>query len=591
MHKPFSVSCDASRLGLGCVLMQEGKVIAYASRQLRDHEKNYPTHDLELAAVVHALKVWRHYLFGQKCDIYLDHKSLKYIFTRTELNMRQRRWLELIKDYDLEIHYHPGKANVVADALSRKSQISLLWAKELPDELAIEFDRLSLGFLNNTEGTVSMEFEPTLEQEIRKGQLNDEKIKEIKELIKLDKAPGFQVDADGTVWHGDRICVPNIKSIRDLILKEAHETAYSIHPGSEKMYQDLKQKFWWYGMKREVAEYVALCDVCQRVKAEHQKPAGLLQPLKIPEWKWEEIGMDFIVGLPRTQSGFDSIWVVVDRLTKVAHFIPVKTTYSGAKLAELYMSRIVCLHGVPKKIVSDRGTQFTSHFWKRLHESMGTKLNFSSAYHPQTDGQTERTNQILEDMLRACAIQYGTSWDKSLPYAEFSYNNSYQASIKMSPFRALYGRRCELHCIGINRERSGLLKLDEKSYADNRRRDLEFTVGDYVYLKVSPIRGLRRFKVKGKLAPRYIGPFKIIDRKGEVAYQPELLDRLSGVHDVFHVSRLKKCTRVHEEREDYRNRIIKMCKVKWSHHTAEEATWEREDDLRADYPELFASQS
>ncbi|WVZ85711.1 hypothetical protein U9M48_032602 [Paspalum notatum var. saurae] len=352
MHKSFSVYCDASRLGLGCVLMQEGKVVAYASRQLRDHEKNYPTHDLELAAVVHALKVWRHYLFGQKCDIYTDHKSLKYIFTQTELNMRQRRWLELIKDYDLEIHYHPGKANVVADALSRKSQISLLWAKELPDELAIEFDRLSLGFLNNTEGTVSMEFEPTLEQEIREGQHNDEKIKEIKELIKLDKAPGFRVDADGTVWHGDRICVPNLKSIRDLILREAHETAYSIHPGSEKMYQDLKQKFWWYGMKREVAEYVALCDVCQRVKAEHQKPAGLLRPLKIPEWKWEEIGMDFIVGLPRTQSGFDSIWVVVDRLTKVAHFIPVKTTYSGAKLAELYMSVIVCLHGVPKKIVS-----------------------------------------------------------------------------------------------------------------------------------------------------------------------------------------------------------------------------------------------
>ncbi|WVZ71015.1 hypothetical protein U9M48_019642 [Paspalum notatum var. saurae] len=172
-----------------------------------------------------------------------------------------------------------------------------------------------------------MEFEPTLEQEIRKGQLNDEKIKEIKELIKLDKAPGFRVDADGTVWHGDRICVPNIKSIRDLILKEAHETAYSIHPGSEKMYQDLE------------AEILVLCvTFVERVKAEHQKPAGLLQPLKIPEWKWEEIGMDFIVGLPRTQSGFDSIWVVVDRLTKVAHFIPVKTTYSGAKLAEFISS-------------------------------------------------------------------------------------------------------------------------------------------------------------------------------------------------------------------------------------------------------------
>jgi transposase InsO family protein len=147
--------------------------------------------------------------------------------------------------------------------------------------------------------------------------------------------------------------------------------------------------------------------------------------MKILEWKWEEVGMDFITGLPRTQHGYDSIWVIVDRLTKVAHFLPVKTTYSGAKLAELYMERIVCLHGVPKKIVSDRGTQFTSHFWHKVHSALGTKLNFSSAYHPQTDGQTERTKQILEDILRAYALQYGTSWDKSLPYAEFSYNNSH----------------------------------------------------------------------------------------------------------------------------------------------------------------------
>jgi hypothetical protein len=195
-------------------------------------------------------------------------------------------------------------------------------------------------------------------------------------------------------------------------------------------------------MKRSVAEYVAICDTCQRVKAEHQRPAGLLQPLKIPEWKWEEITMDFIVGLPRTQRGYNSIWLVVDRLTKVAHFIPVNTTYSGARLAELYISRIVCLHGVPKKIISDRGSQFTSRFWEQLHDSLDTKLRFSTAYHPQTDGQTERTNQVLEDMLRACAIQYGSSWDKCLPYAEFSYNNSYQASLKKSPFEALYGRKC-----------------------------------------------------------------------------------------------------------------------------------------------------
>ncbi|WVZ69442.1 hypothetical protein U9M48_018229 [Paspalum notatum var. saurae] len=385
-----------------------------------------------------------------------------------------------------------------------------------------------------------MEFEPTLEQEIRKGQLNDEKIKAIKELIKLDKAPGFRVDADGT---------------------EAHETTYSIHPGSEKMYQDLKQKFWW-------------------VKAEHQKPAGLLRPLKIPEWKWEEIGMDFIVGLPRTQSGFDSIWVVVDRLTKVAHFIPVKTTYSGAKLAELYMSGIVCLHGVPKKIVSDRGTRFTSHFWKRLHESMGTNIS-------STDRWADLKNQ--PDIRR---------------YVESLRNTiCYQASMKMSPFRALYGRRCgtplhwdqpgekQLFGPGIieDAERQVRMIRENLRIAQTRREERLCVLESITYSWFTPIQGER------EISTRYIGPFKIIDRKGEVAYQPELHDRLSGVHDVFHVSRLKKCTRVPEEqlREDElnvrddltyteypgpnfgdgerglpNNGVIKMCKVKWSHHTA-----------------------
>jgi hypothetical protein len=378
-----------------------------------------------------------------------------------------------------------------------------------------------------------------------------------------------------------------------------------------------------------------LCDTCQRVKAEHQRPAGLLQPMKIPEWKWEEVGMDFIVGLPRTQRGYDSIWVIVDRLTKVAHFLPVKTTYKGPKLAELYMERIVCLHGVPKKIVSDRGSQFTSNFWHKVHESLGTKLNFSTAFHPQTDGQTERINQILEDMLRACALQYGTSWDKSLPYAEFSYNNSYQQSLKMAPFEALYGRKCrtplfwnqtgESQVFGPDvlkdaeeqvrkiRENLRVAQSRQKSYADTRRRDLSFQVGDYVYLKVSPMRSVKRFNMKGKLAPRYVGPFKVLSRRGEVAYQLELPPSLSAVHDVFHVSQLKKCLRVPEEQipleevavgddltyEEFpikildtaekvtRSRTIKMCKVQWNRYSESEATWEREDELRKTYPQLF----
>jgi hypothetical protein len=198
--------------------------------------------------------------------------------------------------------------------------------------------------------------------------------------------PGSSEDDEGVLWYKGRICVPNIKELKAKILHEAHESAYSIHPGGNKMYHDLKATYWWYGMKRDVAEYVALFDTCQRVKAEHQRPTGLLQSLQVPKWKWEEIAMDFIVGLPRTQSSYDSIWVIMDRLTKVAHFIPIKTTYSGPQLIELYMSRIVYLHGVSKKIMSDRVTQFTSMFWERLHETLDTQLRFSSAYHPQIDG-------------------------------------------------------------------------------------------------------------------------------------------------------------------------------------------------------------
>nr|ABA97341.1 retrotransposon protein, putative, Ty3-gypsy subclass [Oryza sativa Japonica Group] len=573
--KGFQVYCDASKLGLGCVLMQDGKVVAYASRQLRPHEKNYPTHDIELAAVVHALKIWRHYLFG----------------TRTE-------------------------ANVVADALSRKGYCNATEGRQLPLELCKEFERLNLGIVSR--GFVAaLEAKPTLIDQVREAQINDPDIQEIKKNMRRGKAIGFLEDEQGTVWLGERICVPDNKDLKDAILKEAHDTLYSIHPGSTKMYQDLKERFWWASMKREIAEYVAVCDVCQRVKAEHQKPAGLLQPLKIPEWKWEEIGMDFITSLPRTSSGHDSIWVIVDRLTKVAHFIPVKTTYSGSRLAELYMARIVCLHGVPKKIVSDRGSQFTSNFWKKLQEEMGSKLNFSTAYHPQTDGQTERVNQILEDMLRACALDFGGSWDKNLPYAEFSYNNSYQASLQMAPYEALYGQKCrtpllwdqtgERQVFGtdilreaeekvkIIQERLRVAQSRHKSYADNRRRDLSFEEGDYVYLRVTPLRGVHCFHTKGKLSPRFVGPYKIVSRRGEVAYQLELPQSLAGVHNVFHVSQLKKCLRVPTEeanleqievQEDLtyvekpiriletderrtRNQVIRFCKVQWSNHSEE----------------------
>jgi len=441
--KPFDVYCDASGTGLGYVLMQENRVIAYVSRSLKHHEENYPTHDLELVAIVHALKIWRHYLLGTLCNIYTDHKSLKYLFTQADLNMRQRRWLELIKDYELEVHYHPGNENVVADALSRKAHCHCISAIPLNESLCFEMEKLNLSIVPH--GTLAhLELTPTLRDLIIAAQKKDKGVKETQRRISEGdpKVSCFHQDSENVLWFKNRVVVPKYFELRKQILDEAHTSQLSIHPGSNKMYQDLKQRFWWTRMKREIAKYVSECDICRRVKASHLRLAGTLQPLNIPEWKWEDISMDFIVGLPRTQKGYDSIWVVVDRLTKSAYFLPVKTLYPAKKYAELYMDLILCLHGVPKTIISDRGTQFVARFWEQLHASLGTHLIRSSAYHPQTDGQTKRINQILEDMLRACVLAYPQKWDEYLPLAEFSYNNSYQESIKMAPFEALYGHRC-----------------------------------------------------------------------------------------------------------------------------------------------------
>jgi hypothetical protein len=195
-------------------------------------------------------------------------------------------------------------------------------------------------------------------------------------------------------------------------------------------------------MKREAARYVSECDTCQKVKADYMKPGGLLQPLSVLEWKWDDISMDFIVGLPLTARNFDSIWMIIDRLSKSTHFIVVHTNYNAQKYVGIYITHMLCLHGVLKTIISDRGSQFVARFWEQLQASLGTHLIHSSVYHPQTDGQTERVNQILEDMLRACALEHLASWDQNLPWAEFSNNNSYQESLKMAPFEVLYGHRC-----------------------------------------------------------------------------------------------------------------------------------------------------
>ncbi|GJS66009.1 putative reverse transcriptase domain-containing protein [Tanacetum coccineum] len=317
----FVVYCDASGLGLGCVLMQR---------------------DLETLPD------------GTKSIIYTDHKSLQLIFNQKELNMRQRHWIELFRDYDCEICYHPSKANVVVAALSRKERIK-------PKRVR----------------AMNMTIQSS-----------------IKDRILVDQNETSHV-----------VDVPLTGDVRTLIMDEAHKSKYSI-------------------------------------KAEHQRPSGLLQQPEIPEWKWERIAMDFVTKFLRTSSGHDAIWVIVDQLTKSAHFLPMCEDYKIDRLARLYLNEIVARHGVPISIISDRDSRFTSRFWQSMQEELGTRLDMSMAYHPHTNGQSESTIQTLEDMLRACIIEFEGSWDVHLPLIEFSYNNIYHSSVRCAPFEALYGRKC-----------------------------------------------------------------------------------------------------------------------------------------------------
>ncbi|GJR51364.1 hypothetical protein Tco_1401885 [Tanacetum coccineum] len=625
----FIVYCDASIKGLGAVLMQREKVISYASRQLKIHEKNYTTHDLELGAVVFALKIWRHYLYGTKCTVFTDHKSLQHILNQKELNMRQRRWLELLSDYDCDIRYHPGKANVVADALSRKEREPPLRVRALVMTISLDLPKQIL----------NAQTEARKPENIKNEDVGGMLIENAKfpEALRTEK---LEPRTDGTLCLNGRSWLPCYDDLRTVIMHESHKSKYSIHPGSEKMYQDVKKLYWWPNMKADIATYVSKCLTCAKVKAEHQRQSGLLVQPEIPQWKWDNITMDFVTKLPKSSQGYDTIWVIVDRLTKSAIFIPMKETDPLEKLARMYLKEVVTRHGIPVSIICDRDPRFASNFWRSLQKALGTSLDMSTAYHPQTDGQSERTIQTLEDMLRACVIDFGNGWVKHLPLVEFSYNNSYHASIKAAPFEALYGRKCrspvcwaevgEVQLTGPEivqetteriiqvKQRMQAARDRQKSYADLKRKPMEFEVGDKVMLKVSPWKGVVRFGKRGKLNPRFVGPFKVIKRVGDVAYKLELPDELpeelSRVHNTFHVSNLKKChadeplavpldglhfddkLQFVEEPIEITDREVKrlkrsripLVKVRWNSKRGPEFTWEREDQFQKKYPHLFS---
>nr|GEZ85216.1 putative reverse transcriptase domain-containing protein [Tanacetum cinerariifolium] len=339
--------------------------------------------------------------------------------------MRQCRWLELLSDYDCDIRYHLGKANVVANVLSRKERTEPLRVRALVMTIGLD-----------------------LPKQILKAQIEALKLKNLEKedvggMIRKDiPKERLKPRADGTLRLNRRSWLPCYSDLRSVIMHEPHKSKYSIHPGSKKMYQDIKKLYWWPNMKAGIATYVSKCLMCVRVKAEHQRPPRLLVQPAIPEWKWENIMIDFITKLPKSSKGFDTIWVIVDRLTKSAHFFQIKENDPLDKLERLYLNRIVVRHGIPISIICDPDGRFTSNFWKSFQKGLGTNLSMSIAYHPKTNGQSERTIQTLEDMLRAYVIDFEKGWVKHFLLAEFSSNNSYHASIKAEPYEALYGQKC-----------------------------------------------------------------------------------------------------------------------------------------------------
>nr|GEZ81425.1 putative reverse transcriptase domain-containing protein [Tanacetum cinerariifolium] len=479
----FVVYCDASHKGLGAVLMQREKVTAYASRQLKVHEHNYTTHDLELGSVVFALKIWRHYLYGTKCTVFTDHKSLQHILDQKELNMMQRRWLEFLSDYDYDIRYHPGKANVVADALSRKEIIEPL------RELVTLLRRLKVG----------------------------------------DHARVPQVE----VFHPSRFR-KNVPRHEEAILVAQYKSLYR--------------------------------HLCEKM-------------------------LDMCKGQGRTSKAIGI----------VAHFLPIRENDPLDKLARLRLNRIVARHEIPVSIICDRDGRFTSNFWRSFRKALGTDISMSTAYHPETDGQSERAIKTLKDMMRACVIDFGKGWVKHLPLCEFSYNNSYHTSKKAAPYKALYGRKCRspvcwaevgeaqltgpeliqetMKKIVLIKQRIQAVQDRQKSYVDLKRKLLEFEVWDRVMLKAGTSQELSIVH----------HTFHVSNLKKCYADEP-LVMPLEGIHVDDRLKFMEGPVKIMErEIKRLKRSQIPLFKVRWNSRRGPEFTWEHEDSFKKKYPHLFTN--
>ncbi|KAK1698507.1 hypothetical protein QYE76_015204 [Lolium multiflorum] len=526
-NKQFEIECDASGIGIGGVLMQEGRPIAYFSEKLSGAKLNYPIYDKELYALIRVLEVWQHYLWPKEFIIHSDHEALKYLKAQSTLHKRLAKWVEFIESFPYIIKHKKGKDNIVVDALSRKNMLLTQLDVKIP----------GLEILCDLYAT-------------------DHDFAEPYRLCALGKAWEKYHIHDGFLFRANKLCVPE-SSVRLLLLQESHAGGLMGHFGREKTLLMLADHFYWPKMRRDVDRYVRRCITCNKSKSK-LKPHGLYTPLPAPTTPWEDISMDFVLGLPRTKRGHDSIFVVVDRFSKMSHFIACHKSDDASHIANLFFREIVRLHGVPKTIVSDRDVKFMSYFWKTLWRKLGTKLLFSTTCHPQTDGQTEVVNRTLSQLLRSMIKKNLKEWEECLPHVEFAYNRAVHSTTELCPFEVVYGfkpitpldllplpihervnmeasKRAD-YVKKIHEKTKELIEKKGKSNAarmNKKRKEMLFKPGDLVWVHFRKDRfpKLR----KSKLKPRGAGPYKVLAKINDNAYSIDLPEDEFGVSNSFNV--------------------------------------------------------
>ena len=549
---PFVVHTDASGFATGAVLQQDQgrglQPIAFMSKKMLPAETRYPVHEQELLAVIQALGTWRHYLSGVKFTVKTDHRSLQYLKTQPHLSNRQTHWKDTLANFDFDIEYVEGKTNVVADGLSRR-------ADHVPPQSSASIS--SIESVSHRCNAVT-----SLLADIHEAIVNDPEYRSLlKQSASTLAKQSLSIDRSYLYHSRDRLYIPNDVALRTRLMHECHDAPTSGHLGKDKTIAQVKRRFYWPRMDAEIVQYVTSCDACQRNKPSQQSTMGLLQPLPIPHRPWSQVSLDLITALPRTRLGNDAIVVFVDKVTKMVHYVPTTTSVTAPQLATLFIREVVRLHGVPDSLLSDRDPRFTAHFWRSLWSQLGTRLTMSTAYHPQTDGQTERSNRTLEEMLRHYVSWRQTDWDEHLSALEIANNNSKQTSTGFTPYYLNSGHEIRLPLDAalplvdgknpIAAERIRRLHEDlimarehieraqkrQAHYADQHRRHVTFAVGDRVLLSTQHLRmvGVKRTP---KLTFKYIGPFTVVRVVGPNAYELDLPANMS-LHPVFNISRLK----------------------------------------------------